>query len=81
MTEKKAQEGEIVSQELDSKNRKGPLFWIALTGLGCLLLLCCACSVFTGLMVTSEDFQEDFKEDYCEEIETDNIEDPFGWCE
>jgi len=67
-----------------SPKKRGPFFWIAIVGCGCLILLGCILGGIGLLCVTSEDFKEGFKEGYCEEMEKQNLdpeEDPFGICD
>lgn len=62
------------------KKKKSPLFWIAVTGCGCLLLLGCISSVLGYLCVTSDEFREE----YCNQLEEQGMsrdEDPFGLCD
>ena len=87
--EQAPKEGEIVQESEPTKKRKGPFFWLALIGCGCLILVSCILVGVALLCLTSDEFSEAFKESleeqgYCEELEKEGIDpadDPFGVCD
>lgn len=65
------------------KKHRSPLVWIALTCVGCMLILCCIVSVIGVLCVSNADFQDKFKTEYCKDLKDQGIkpsDDPFGIC-
>lgn len=79
--EKKAPEEKPATTK---KSGKGLLFWLALVGCGCLILVGCALGGITLMCVTSDEFQEEFEKSYCDSLEEEGIEpeeDPFGICD